>query len=138
MAVHNAHATSHPDSAGTSRIRTVFGGILGVVAILMTPYLGWVVYDAITSDYVGGEVDAVRAIIGLITVLTVLAWVGAVALTKTGRDRSRHSLMLNAGLWIVLAGAVGVYALSLTPLWVVALGIVAAGLIMAVVGVARL
>jgi len=136
--MHHTHTTSRLPSSGTSRIRTVFGNVMGVVAVLMTLYLGWGVYDAITGEYIGGEVDAIRVVLGLGAVLTILAWVGAVALVKSGSDRSRHSELLTGGLWTILVGAIGVNALSLTPLWVPALGVVVVGLLLAVIGVVRM
>ena len=132
------HTASNTDAPRTSRFRIGLAWVVGVLAVLLTLFLGWSVIDALTGDYVGGEIDFVRAIVVAVAVFATLAWIGAVALWKSGRDRSRHSRLLNTGLLMTLAGAAGVQALSTTPLWVGALAVFMIGLAMAAIGAARM
>ncbi len=134
----NAHHSSEIGTTDGSVLRTGFGWALGAIAVLLTLFAAWGSVDLATHDYIGGEVAIVQALIGTTIVLATMAWVGAIALIKSGRDRSRHSSLLSIGLVVAILGAIAVSALPVHSLWAVPLGVIGVGLVMSVVGAIRM
>lgn len=133
---HHIHELGVPDR---SAIRTGFGWALVAVSVPLTLFFGWGVFDGLTGNYIGGEVAMVWAIVGAAGVLTAFAWIGSVALIKSGHDLSRRSRLVSTGLIVALLGSAGVIAVPTTaPLLVALLGVVAIGLAVAAVGVIRM
>jgi hypothetical protein len=82
--------STHPQPIRESQrpgpIRTAIGRLLVVLASALTLFTGWGVYDAITGDYVGAEVDTVWYLVGFAAVLTGLVWAAAIAFVRHGRS----------------------------------------------------
>ncbi|MEN8114007.1 MAG: hypothetical protein ABFS21_06430 [Actinomycetota bacterium] len=141
----SAHPTSEIRSTDGSAIHTGIGWMLGAVAVPMTLFFGWGVIDALTRDYVGVEAAIVWFIVEVAGFLATLAWVGAIALIKSGRDRSRRSRLVPIGLTTALLGALWTLVLAAgvagglpIALWPVTAAIAVIGLITALVGAIRM
>ncbi len=63
--------------------------VFAVIAVALTVGFVVVVFQSITGDFVGGEVQIVWTISGFVGVLTVVAWLVAVSiLQSTKKDAS--------------------------------------------------
>lgn len=134
----NAHDARELGSPDRSAIRTGFGWALVAIAVPLTVFFGWGVFDGLTGDYIGDEVAMVWVVLGAVGVLTAFAWIGAVALIKSGHDLSRRSHLVSTGLILALLGSIAVVVVPTTaPMLIVLLSAVAVGLVTAAVGAIR-
>jgi len=83
----DTHLQSSTEPEHLHRVRTVAGWLLLALATALTLFVGYEFYDSLTGDYVGGEVATVWVITGFVGVLAAVAWVAAVALVRSGKNR---------------------------------------------------
>ena len=76
---HHGHTPGH-------KIAHAVGWILVVVAAALTMLLGYMLVEALTGTYIGGELAIVWALTGLEAVLTAGTWTAAAALLRTGHS----------------------------------------------------
>ena len=74
----------HRRDPARHRLPHTAGWLLVMVATSLTVLFGYMIVDAATGDYVGGEVNAVWALTAIEGVLTGATWTGAVALLRIG------------------------------------------------------
>ena len=80
---------NHPQQGSHHRhsTRLVVAWIAAALAGALTLFTGYLVYDSLTGDYVGGEVGTVWVITSVVGVLAVAAWIAAVGLLRSARGR---------------------------------------------------
>jgi hypothetical protein len=83
----DVHLQSSTEPGHPHRVRTVAGWLLLALATALTLFVGYLFYDSLTGDYVGDEVATVWVITGFASVLAAVAWVAAIALARSGKNR---------------------------------------------------
>lgn len=83
-------------------MRRIVGVLSAALAVALTVAFLIVVFQAITGDFVGGEVGVVWTITGFVGLLTALAWLAAVLVLRSANRESAE----NSNLMPVIAGSV--------------------------------
>lgn len=68
-------------------VRRVFGYVVAAAALGLTAMLGVGVFQAMTGDFVGGEVEFVWTVVAFVAGVTAVVWAVAVMILKPPRKR---------------------------------------------------
>ncbi len=86
------------------------GIVLAVLALLATFGLGLTIYQALTGDFVGGEVDLVWMITAMVGVVSAGLWAGTLLILSHEKNRKRLFTFLGGAAVIALVLGVGMGA----------------------------